>query len=335
MRINAFDYFRGIAIILIVAGHAIPNSGWNPASFSAGVLAWFLRDNSALFVFISGFFFHYIYQGRMTYTDFLKKKAVNVLIPYLVLSLSFISFTLLVDNRYPNFQDIQPDLYGNLYLLADHLLNGKAFVPYWYIPFIYLMFVLSPAFNAFIKLRLALQSAVMAGFFVISMLVKRPLDFDIFLTLVYFLPFYLLGIQFSQYKDTFLGFLKNYNLLIVTALLVVLSVQDYVILNQLNILDLRVVQKILLIFAFVALLDKFENSQLRFLRFAAASSFAVYFLHPLVFEILHRQKVISFLSGHGIFTFFIVFVITVAASIGLAMLIKSVLKNKSKYLMGW
>lgn len=335
MRINAFDYFRGIAIVLIVAGHAIPNSGWTPGSFTGSVLAWFLRDNSALFVFISGFFFHFIYQGRLTYTDFLKKKAVNVLVPYLILSLSFISFTLLVDNRFPNYQAIQADLNGNLYQLADHLLNGKAFVPYWYIPFIYLVFILSPAFNLFIKLRLVSQVAVMAGFFVISMLVKRPMDFDILMTLVYFLPFYLLGILFSQYKDRFLTFLKIYNLPVLVALAAVLSVQDYLIMNQLNILDVRVVQKILLIFAFVALLDKFENSQLRFLRFAAASSFAVYFLHPLVFEILHRQKVISTLSGHGFMTFFAVLVITLVMSMGLAMLIRFILKNKSKYLMGW
>ena len=51
-----FTYMRGIAIIFIVLGHSIYNSG---EGFPL-LLENLLRGGTALFVFISGYFFHRI-----------------------------------------------------------------------------------------------------------------------------------------------------------------------------------------------------------------------------------------------------------------------------------
>ncbi len=55
MRINYFDYFRGIAILLIVAGHCL--APWYINTMPEMVIANLIKGGTALFVFISGFFF--------------------------------------------------------------------------------------------------------------------------------------------------------------------------------------------------------------------------------------------------------------------------------------
>jgi peptidoglycan/LPS O-acetylase OafA/YrhL len=55
MRLNYFDYFRAIAIIIIVAGHSF--SLWVIDTLPEKVLANIITGGTSLFVFISGFFF--------------------------------------------------------------------------------------------------------------------------------------------------------------------------------------------------------------------------------------------------------------------------------------
>lgn len=55
MRLNYFDYFRAIAIVLIVAVHCI--TPWYINTLPEMVVGNLIAGGSALFVFISGFFF--------------------------------------------------------------------------------------------------------------------------------------------------------------------------------------------------------------------------------------------------------------------------------------
>lgn len=69
---------RGIAIIFIVLGHSIYNSG---EGFPL-LLENLLRGGTALFVFISGYFFHRIFYKDFDYSKFMKNKVQNVLYPF-------------------------------------------------------------------------------------------------------------------------------------------------------------------------------------------------------------------------------------------------------------
>ena len=85
MRFASFDCFRGIAILFIVTGHSF--GPWYIDHFGEKVLANLIAGGTTLFVFISGFFFHHIFYESFNLKEFLVKKAKNVFIPYLILTL--------------------------------------------------------------------------------------------------------------------------------------------------------------------------------------------------------------------------------------------------------
>jgi probable poly-beta-1,6-N-acetyl-D-glucosamine export protein len=58
-RIVFFDYFRAIAIIMVVASHAY--RPWLIDTFSEKVFINLVVGGTIFFVFISGFFFHYVF----------------------------------------------------------------------------------------------------------------------------------------------------------------------------------------------------------------------------------------------------------------------------------
>ena len=97
MRLVAFDYFRGVAILFIVAGHSY--GPWVIDSFGERVLANIISGGSTLFVFISGFFFHFVFYEKFNFREFLKKKAKYVFLPYLTLSVIGIVYYMLQLNR--------------------------------------------------------------------------------------------------------------------------------------------------------------------------------------------------------------------------------------------
>ncbi|AGS39765.1 acyltransferase family protein [Cycloclasticus zancles] len=72
MRLNYFDYFRAIAIIIIVAGHSF--SLWVIDTLPEKVLANIITGGTSLFVFISGFFFHHIFYKNFKYQIFILKR---------------------------------------------------------------------------------------------------------------------------------------------------------------------------------------------------------------------------------------------------------------------
>ena len=83
-----FDYFRSITILLIIAGHSY--GPWTRNNFLEISISNTITGGTALFVFISGFFFHAIFNEKISYQKFMKKKILNVLVPYILLSLLYL-----------------------------------------------------------------------------------------------------------------------------------------------------------------------------------------------------------------------------------------------------
>jgi len=54
MRLNSFDYFRAIAILIIVTGHSY--QPWVIDTFPEKIVGNLITGGTSLFVFISGFF---------------------------------------------------------------------------------------------------------------------------------------------------------------------------------------------------------------------------------------------------------------------------------------
>lgn len=81
-RIVELDFFKGIAILLVVLGHSISRSVAD--HYSDPVLLWIYSFHMPLFFFISGYLISYTsYKKRSLGNSFLKK-GLTLLIPYLI-----------------------------------------------------------------------------------------------------------------------------------------------------------------------------------------------------------------------------------------------------------
>ena len=132
--LSYMNFYRGWVIILIVSLHCAHRFLDHDSSYYLYVSA-FLNHSTNLFLFISGFLFEFLLSKKYTYATFIKKKVHRLLVPYLFWALP-VSLAIFV---YKGFD------FGYLaYTMLTGLnhFNG----PHWYIPFIWLIFVMSPIY---------------------------------------------------------------------------------------------------------------------------------------------------------------------------------------------
>lgn len=135
--LNYINVFRGLAILLIIAGHTmqigLKGSVINNISFE------FWAGGTALFIFISGFLFQHL-SYKFEYKDYLKKKWQNVIIPYIVTAIPGIILCLTMPLIYKNpFDGLNPFAQIGIFLTTGRVQN----VPTWFIPMIVIFFFLS------------------------------------------------------------------------------------------------------------------------------------------------------------------------------------------------
>jgi peptidoglycan/LPS O-acetylase OafA/YrhL len=99
MYLKSFDYFRGLAILFIVAGHSCVY--WAMESLYEKVFANLITGGTTFFVFISGFFFHHVFYPKFQYQLFMAKKVKYVLLPYTLLSLAGFAYFVFYLDRPP------------------------------------------------------------------------------------------------------------------------------------------------------------------------------------------------------------------------------------------
>ncbi len=349
MRLVAMDYFRAIAIALIVAGHSyLP---WLVSSPGERLLDNLIAGGTSLFVFISGFFFHHTFSDRFNYGKFLKKKAKSVLAPYAILSLSAFLVYVLLSRPLPfgeALQTINPASFLEYVgALIKYLWTGRIVNVYWYIPFIFLVFLGSPLFIIYIKLGLNARLVLFFGLLIFSSIAHRPANnLSPVHSLVYFIPIYLLGINYSLHKHGCDRFIRGKYVYLGIVVLLLAFFQAYVLGLHGNYhkqeifsfagVDVVIFQKIFMCFFLLSLLQEIEYKNVPFLRFLAASSFAVFFIHPWILAIIRAQGVypyFEFLHGSGFML--AMFPVVLSISLAVAYLIKSCLRGMSVYVIGW
>jgi surface polysaccharide O-acyltransferase-like enzyme len=342
-RLLYFDYFRAFAISFIIFCHCYNN--WQYDHLWETTLVNLISGGTALFVFISGFFFHHVYLPKYEYGAFLKNKIKTVFLPYLFLSSIAIAYFYIESQSIfmgENFDVYFDQQFSKLSLVIINLMTGKARQTYWYVPFAMFLFLLSPIFIRFIKLNLIAQINITAIFFVISMFLHRSiLEINPIQNLLYFVPYYLLGITYSMERVKVNCWIEGkvallFLMTILIAFLMSLFGQVGSVNKALFVysgVDLMIFQKlsfILFMLAFTLYLQKYN---LDFLKKIASISFALFFLHPWVLSVLNKigMKTIE----HGFAGAFFIFMIVTALTYIIAYLIKQMLGGKSKYLIGW
>ncbi|MBQ8168871.1 acyltransferase [bacterium] len=209
--LNYINVFRGLAILLIVAGHTMQfgNSGtWlNNISFEI------LTGGTALFIFISGFLFQYL-SNKFEYKTYLQKKWTNVILPYLITAIPGIILCFTMPLEYGNpFEGLNPFMQIGVFLTTGRVHN----VPTWYIPMIVFFFLLADVFLilerkkvlykllpilflvTFFVPRLAIEPENLIG---LSYLEKYFEYIKYILNgFVHFASMYVLGMYFSAYRE--------------------------------------------------------------------------------------------------------------------------------------
>lgn len=345
--LNSINYFRGIAIIIIVAAHSYGIANWNvykdPNVFEKFFYSLNL-NGSVFFIFISGFLYNHIFFPRFNYKNFMLKKTRYVLIPYLVCSIVPILYAVFVDSKGTFLLDSLKD--KPVLAILWFLVTGRAVYAYWYIPMIMLVFAISPVINFLIRSKYLIYTIL--GMIPISMIIHRPrLNINPLHSLVYFLPVYLLGIFSSIHQKRIYAFLKSNKVKIAILLFAIgLGLVQIFIFNitgnfsksfwSITLPDINLLQKILLCFLLMSVLDNYEDTDITTIKKTAETSFAIYFIHPFLLNpltILVKSWNLDFQGN--LFTLILATVAVVALSIAIAYSIKLIFKRNSRYLIGW
>ncbi|NCU33707.1 MAG: hypothetical protein EOM23_12420, partial [Candidatus Moranbacteria bacterium] len=192
-RLIHLDYFRALAILVIIAGHTYGH--WQIDANWEKNLVNLITGGTAFFVFISGFFFQTLFIKNFEYSTFLIKKSKILLIPYLVLSIPFLLLLYWEFGHIPNTYQLPDYLLNDFSLGFMRLITGATFSAFWYIPFIMGIFVLSPLFIAFSKLNPIIMLSLLLILFLGAGFIHRPDNWiirnaDLLQSLIYFSGFY-------------------------------------------------------------------------------------------------------------------------------------------------
>jgi len=343
VRLRSFHCFRGIAILVIVLGHCLDPLGWTADTLAERWVFNMVKGGTAMFVFISGFLFHYIYASRFDYGKFLAGRAGRVLVPYLLLSLPVVLGKVAAEGPGPEgFTAVR------LESLAVHLWRGDVVNGYWYVPFILAVFVLSPLVMVILRLPPSRQIWILGLLLAVSLLIHRPVDnLSVLQSVVYFFPVYLLGALVSAHRQEIQARLagRQLPLLIAAGAVALVQAQYYPTIGnlhkppfELGLPDIVLIQKLLLCAFFVVFLQRFEERSLPLLDTLASASFAIYFLHPLVVEqivagLTPQRSLYAAVPGPVLWLTLTFTVLGI--TLGLAVLIRYLLGSRSKYVIGW
>ncbi len=349
MHLKSFEYFRGLAILFIVAGHSYVY--WDIGSFYEKVLANLISGGTTFFVFISGFLFHHVFYPKFQYRQFMMKKVKYVLLPFTLLSLTGISCLVFYLDR-PPYAEVfitgqTTSGYHYIWLVFQYWWTGSILDAYWYIPFIMIMFALSPLFLKQIQLPMKVQIGLFILLLCISILIHRPVqNLSPIHSVIYFIPVYMLGIICSIEKEQVFHFLENKRFILGLSVVLVSAAQIIIYDHAGNFhkeslfsyegIDTMLLQKILMCFFLLSVMQKFENRDIPFLKYTASASFAIYFIHPWIlyfFDYLSVFARFNFLPG--VLGSLVTFSSVIVLSLSIAAIIKWACPNQSRFVIGW
>ena len=357
-KVDYIDYFRGVSILLIIAGHAF-DLGWtrsgNEHSLDSvrtlNVLSALLTGGTFFFVFISGFLYRHVFYERMAYGDFLRKKAVQVGVPYLILGTAITLFHIQFSGAHVTIYKHGAELGENHYVdLAVMLATGNMMTAYWYIPFIFVVFLASPLFDAYIRLANGPKVLILVASLLLAFWVHRPYEgLNPFHSFLYFANIYLFGILFCENREKWMAFLTRRSVLLALAagVLAVAYAED-VVLHKVTDLertardgwmplgfDLMILQKYLGILFFCGALARWGHLAARPLVLMAELSFGMYFMHGIVLAAMtHAPSWLSPHSGSSVVDFVAYSLVAIALSISCVVAIKLVTGRHSRTLIG-
>lgn len=350
--LNSINYFRGLAIVIIVFGHSYGLSNVDVDTVLDRAFFSLIKHGSVYFIFISGFLFHHIYFVRkadFSYRKYLEKKVSYVFVPYLVISI----IPILIRVFYLDSRQYVADWAADNYLLSVlwYIGTGRIFVGYWYVPTGMILFLLSPLVIWIVKSKYCLPTIILL--MSVSLVIHRPaLNLNPIHSTVYFFPTYILGCYASKNRKYIYSYMEDkkliFGLLAVLLALIQALFWDYPGTIQrsswlidsnvwlTNTIDIILIQKVIICFLLMSWLYSYEDSDIKTLDNIANRSFAIYFIHPILMSIgrwvLFRK---NFEYEGSYLIWFTVGCCLLFSSMIVAQTMKIIFKKNSRYLIGW
>lgn len=343
--LNYINVFRGLAILLIVAGHTMQfgEVGSLVQKISVEVFA----GGTALFIFISGFLFQHL-SSKYEFKNYLNKKWTNVVQPYLWTAIPGILLCLFLPLSYGNsFDGLNPLLQIPMMLSVGRVHN----IPTWFIPMICLFF-LSSYFLLWAEKKNILYKLLPILFFITVFVPRQDVDYStvqglsypqvyieyvkyVFMGFVHFFSMYVFGMFCSKHKEIIDKF---YNLRVLFLFLMIGSAILNIYLSLNYSLQNGTVSKIfatILLLAYLKHYDEWLTSKEKLnkvLDFIAKYSFGIFFVHWYFFylynQIIHLPNVMPMFVDNYYLIFLAVFVRFVSVtlmSIGALYFIKKII----------
>ncbi len=345
-------HLRAFAIVCILIEHL----WWNIGLFQP-TQAFFV-GSTFYFLFISGYLCQYLELRRPTETKtYYRKKWINVISPYLIWSF----FTIAVV-RFAGLHraGVLPSGMVRWDNIPHILLLGWAQASYWYIPFVCVLFFVSPGLWR-LKTSELVWLFVVSFSFAVCLPFRPSSHFDgdpamVFFRYVYFVWSYLLGFLYARLKPRIDPYLKSYavpflgfgillglGLLEPEAFAIVCpseidpndALRETVLGGPLA----RSVQKLFFLVPAVVLANRFSGKRIAVLDWLATCSFSMYFSHHFFVSDFVRLKdrLFSLVQPNAFGKTFLQIVVTVlfvAFNLVLAMVLKKAFGRHSRRFIG-
>lgn len=343
--LHYIHYFRAVAILGIVAVHCKSSFAWKSElqqAFWSSILVY----STILFVFIAGFLFQHIHSRKFDYKNYLSKKFSYVILPYLLASVPAIFEKLYIDPAsmtwLPDYLQDRASVFEVVYML----ITGKHFGPFWFIPMITMVYLISPALVLLDKktwfYRFVFPVLFLAGLFMFNF----GFEFSTLESFAFFIPIYIFGMWASRNKDQITGL--GYKLLLPLTLIFII----FIALEMAGILTLDTSYgayrpeetypfnfgKLKMSILCLVLLNGFyliRDKDFPALTFLADYSFGIYFVHLYVIRAL--EQVVNKLNVPFQFNsfYFLAHVVLVTVICCLIILfIKKITGKRSRYFIG-
>lgn len=263
-------YFRAFAILVIMATHYA-------FVFDYGTLCQVAFTSSTIyFLFISGYLCQYIdARRRESPASYYRKKFLNVILPFLLFSVGF---------------EFLRGMFGFNVDCLLRILLGDVQAQYWYIPFVTLLFLLSPSICR--MGNKSLMALTVMSFALFLMFPFRPFGFAIawphtFYLYTYFTFFYIIGFVYCRFKESIDNEIKSYwPLFLLGALLLLLLLwkPELVGLNCTERGLAIAMQRFMVLLCVLVGLRFLRDKHILILDLLAKYSFTLYFIHFGVFS---------------------------------------------------
>lgn len=311
-KLEFIDYFRGFAILYIVAGHSLTWGEYLGNIYNLN--CYIYTGGTFLFLFIAGYLFQYL-SYKFDYKTYLKKKFLNVILPsWFIILPGAISLTFFCNdaNNYlfdknPLVKFLNPFLWGQI-------VNG----PLWYISMITIVFILSPILIKLFKNKTLWYSFLISGIVYTITCYRYSIGFDptlfantnvsliqwnlkwlsLHLKLVlYFLPTYMLGMticdligkNFSLIKENSKKLCKIFSLSwFFCYFILVCALKLDVPHSSIS----RIILTFAVLFLFICFEENIKSIDIlhKSLKFLAEYSFGIFFLHKYFLNLLYHHS---------------------------------------------